>query len=156
MARLAECPTIVGVKDAVGDLAETTVLIEWLGPEFIVLSGDDAMTLPLMSIGAHGVISVLANILPETVKQQVTAAARGDFDTARSIHNQTRRLTEALFCESNPIPVKTALALLGKVEEQFRLPLCPINQTHREKLITEMKRAGLLTDEGRPVVGEEE
>ena len=144
MARLGELKNIVGVKDAVGDLAETSTLIERLGPEFIVLSGDDALTLPMMAIGGHGVISVLANILPETVSKMVGLAAAGNFAEARKIHTQTRSLGNAMFYETNPVPVKTALALLGKIKEEFRLPLCPMAQINKERLIIEMRKAGLL------------
>lgn len=147
MARLGELTNIVGIKDSMNDLTETTALIDWLGPEFIVLSGDDALTLPMMSVGGHGVISVLANIIPETISDMTRLAAEGNFIEARKIHLETRRLCAAMFYETNPIPVKTALSLMGKIADEFRLPLCSMSQINRERLVAEMKRSGLLSSD---------
>ena len=98
----------------------------------------------MMAVGGHGVISVLANIMPETISRMVTLAGDGSFDEARKIHTEIRSLGGAMFYETNPVPVKTALALLGKIKEEFRLPLCSMAQINKERLIVEMRKAGLL------------
>ncbi len=144
MARLAEHENIIGVKDAVGDLAETSELIARLGPDFIVLSGDDALTLPMMALGGFGVVSVLANLVPDRVTAMVSAIDSGDYDTARSIHYEINPLARAMFIETNPVPVKTALSMMGLIKEEFRLPLCPMSQINCEKLRDVTSKAGLL------------
>jgi len=144
MARLAAHQNIVGVKDAGGSLAKTADIIGLCGPDFIVLSGDDFVTLPMMAIGGRGVISVTANVVPDKIAALVEAAEAGDYDRARELHYQTRELSNAMFLESNPIPVKTALALMGKIEEEFRLPLCEMSHMNREKLQSAMRRMELI------------
>ncbi len=143
MARLAEHKNIAGVKEAGGDLAKTADTIALCGPDFIVLSGDDFLTLPMLSIGAKGVISVTANVVPDKVAAMVNSAESGDMEQARALHYETRALTNALFLETNPIPVKTAVALLDRINEEFRLPLCAMAQMNREKLIFAMQKMGL-------------
>ncbi|VAX24067.1 4-hydroxy-tetrahydrodipicolinate synthase [hydrothermal vent metagenome] len=147
LIRLADHPSIVGVKDAVGDLNKTTELISRLGPEFIVLSGDDALTFPMMALGGHGVISTTANIIPERMASLAKAALEGDFETARKLHFDNIGLMNAMFYETNPVPVKTALAMMGRVTEEFRLPLTAMSQTNREKLQAAMQKSGALTHE---------
>ncbi|MGK7346099.1 MAG: 4-hydroxy-tetrahydrodipicolinate synthase [Candidatus Nitrospinota bacterium M3_3B_026] len=148
IARLASHKNIVGIKDAVGDLSYTAELIERTGSGFVVLSGDDAATFPMMAIGGKGVISSTANVVPDRMAALARAAMEGDWATARGIHYELLGLMKAMFIETNPIPVKTALAMMGKVEEEFRLPLCPMSQMNREKLKNVMNKAGLL--EGAP------
>lgn len=144
MARLAENKNIIGLKEAGGDLAKTADTMALCGSDFIVLSGDDFLTFPMMTLGARGVISVTANVVPGKIAELVNAAESGDMETARRLHFETRELTNAMFLETNPIPVKTALVMLGRVEEEFRLPLCPMSRIKREKLQTTMKRMGLI------------
>jgi 4-hydroxy-tetrahydrodipicolinate synthase len=144
MARLSAHKNIVGVKDAVGNLGKTSETILLCGPEFLVLSGDDGLTLPMMALGAHGVISATANLIPGRMAALVRAAAEGDFAEARRIHYDAVGLMDAMFIETNPIPVKTALAMMGKMAEEFRLPLCPMAQMNREKLSMALRKAGLI------------
>jgi len=144
MARLAGHKNIIGVKDAGGSLVKTADTIGLCEPGFIVLSGDDFLTVPMISIGAKGVISVTANIVPGKIAAMVDAANSGDFARARQLHYETRELSNAMFFESNPTPVKTALAMMGKIREEFRAPLCPISQMNREKLYSVMARMELV------------
>lgn len=146
IARLASHKNIVGIKDAVGDLSYTAELIERAGPGFVVLSGDDAATFPMMALGAKGVISSTANVVPDRMAALARAGLEGDWAAARGIHYELFGLMKAMFIETNPIPVKTALAMMGKVEEEFRLPLCPMSQMNREKLRSVMSKAGLLAE----------
>ena len=144
MARLAAHENIAGVKDAVGDLNKTSEVISLCGPEFSILSGDDGLTLPMMAIGGHGTISATANLVPGQMAAMVRAAAGEDYIEARRIHFELMPVINAMFIETNPIPVKTGLAMMGKVKEEFRLPLCPMAQMNREKLQMALKKAGLI------------
>src|SRR5205807_8327257 len=132
--RVAEQPRIIGVKEASGDLRQIMDVIDRSPPEFLVFSGDDLLTLPVMALGGDGVISVLANLQPAEVCSLVDAALRGDLDAARRAHYRLLPIMRACFLETNPIPIKTALALQGKVREQFRLPLCPMQPEIRLQL----------------------
>jgi 4-hydroxy-tetrahydrodipicolinate synthase len=116
-----------------------------LGKKFIILSGDDALTLPFMALGAQGVISVASNVIPRQVAQMVRAAAAGDFSTARRLHDQWHPLFRDLFVETNPGPVKAALAMLGQIDEEYRLPLVPMSPKNRETLRATLLRCGLLS-----------
>lgn len=144
LARLSSHKNIAGVKDAVGDLNQTGELIAACGSDFVVLSGDDSLTLPMMALGGRGVISTTANVIPDKIAGMVNAALKGEFDRARELHYENLDLMGAMFYETNPIPVKTALAMMGKIDEEFRLPICPISQTNRERLQTVMKRSNLI------------
>lgn len=144
LARLAELPNIVGVKEASGSLDQMTQVIVTCGPDFTVLSGDDNLTLPLMAVGGRGVISVLANLLPREVADLTHAALEGDWKRAREQHLRLYPLCKAMFIETNPIPVKEAMAMLGLVRAEWRLPLCPMSPANREKLRTILVRAGVL------------
>ncbi len=144
MARLAEHPNIVGLKEAGGDLAKTADTISMCGPDFTILSGDDALTYPMMALGAKGVISVTANVAPNKIAALVSAIDEGDIAGARRLHFETRELTNAMFYETNPIPVKTALAAMGRIEAEFRLPLCAMSQMNKEKLRAVLNRMGLV------------
>ncbi|MEI8230578.1 MAG: 4-hydroxy-tetrahydrodipicolinate synthase [Candidatus Peregrinibacteria bacterium] len=133
LLRLAEHPRIVGVKEASGDILQMMDVLRQAPPTFAVLSGDDALTFPLLAAGGHGVISVLSNIVPAKVKQMVDAGLRGDLLAARTLHYELLPLMQGCFFETNPLPVKTALALQGKVQEVFRLPMCPMQPSIRQR-----------------------
>ena len=132
---------IVAVKDAAGNIDLTT---EAAAAGLTLLSGDDSMTLPMMAVGAKGVVSVAGNIVPGQVRSLVDAVNAGDFALARSIHHKLFALCKALFIETNPIPVKTAMALLGRDTGEMRLPLCEIADANRELLTQALIGAGML------------
>ena len=135
MARLArDCKNIVGVKEASGSLDQMSQVIAACGPTFSVLSGDDNITLPLLAIGGHGVISVIANIVPRETADMVHAALDGDFKRARELHYRLFPLARAAFLETNPIPIKEAMAMAGMLEPEFRLPMCRMSDANRETL----------------------
>ena len=144
MARLAEIDNIVGVKEASGSLKQMNDVLDLCGPEFDVLSGDDGFTLPLMAIGGKGVISVGSNIVPADMAAMVDAAAAGDVAAARALHAKMSPLFDVLFIEVNPIPVKAALALMGRIVCEYRLPLCPLAPANHEKLKAALTRYGLI------------
>jgi 4-hydroxy-tetrahydrodipicolinate synthase len=123
LCRLAETPNIVGVKEASGDMAQLCEICRRVPPEFRVLSGDDLFTVPLISVGGAGVISVTSNEVPDEMTQMVWAALNGDFDTARRLHARLLPLMQVNFIEANPIPVKAAMAELGLLEPHYRLPM---------------------------------
>lgn len=142
--RLAGHPNIVAVKEASGSLPQVMDILRDRPPDFLVLSGDDVNTLPLMALGAEGVISVAANQVPGPLHDLAAACTRGDFAEARRIHNRFLHLMNLNFVESNPIPVKASLALLGLCEESFRLPLCPPSESTRTALRSALAELGLL------------
>jgi len=144
VARLAQVPTIIGVKEASGSLSQMCDVLNALPPDFIVLSGDDALTLPLMAVGGRGVISVVSNEIPKEMAQMVEAAERNDFAAARAIHARIHPLMQINFIESNPGPVKAAMAMMGLLEETFRLPMVPIKPESRAKVEAVLKSLGLL------------
>ena len=135
MVRLArDCKNIVGVKEASGSLDQMSQVIAACGPNFSVLPGDDNITLPLLAIGGHGVISVIANIVPRDVADLVRAALEGDFKRAREVHFKLFPLARAAFLETNPIPIKEAMAMAGMLEPEFRRPMCRMSEANRETL----------------------
>src|SRR6266567_1347897 len=143
--RLArECRTIIGIKEAGGNPDRVSQLRAALGPRFEILSGDDALTLPFMAVGAQGVVSVASNVIPRQMRQMVQAFASGKNQAALKIHDEWHPLFKDLFIETNPVPVKAALALLGQVQEEYRLPLVPMGAKNRGILRDTMKRCGLL------------
>jgi 4-hydroxy-tetrahydrodipicolinate synthase len=144
MARLAQIPNIVGVKEASGSLDQMTAVVLACGPDFAVLSGDDTLTLPLMSVGGRGVISVVANFLPREVADLTHAALEGDWKRARDLHWKLFPICKAVFLETNPIPVKEAMAMLGLIRPEWRLPMCPMSDGNREKLRKVLIQAGVL------------
>ena len=144
MARLADVPGIVGVKDACGDVGQTAEVISRCHEEFTVLSGDDALVLPIIAVGGHGVISTTANFAPTEVGELVRACRAGDMDRARELHYGLLPLMDALFCETNPIPVKTALGLMGLIDPEIRLPMTPISEANRERIQVVLKELGHL------------
>lgn len=140
----AECKNIVGIKEAGGSVDRVSYLRAVLGPQFTILSGDDSLTLPFMSVGAQGVVSVASNVIPAEVAGLVRAFTSGDVATAQKLHARYFPLFKDLFIETNPIPVKAALAMMGLVEEQYRLPLVPMNRENRQKLRATLKACGVL------------
>ena len=134
MLKLAEIPSMVGVKEASGDINQIAKILAGAPKDFIVLSGDDAMVLPAMALGAKGVISVTSNILPEAMLSLVRAILDGDMAEARRINHDMLPIFNALFLETNPIPVKTALRLMGRPSGPLRLPLCDMSQKNLETL----------------------
>jgi 4-hydroxy-tetrahydrodipicolinate synthase len=144
MARLAQIPNIVGVKEASGSLDQMTAVILACGPDFTVLSGDDNLTLPLMAVGGRGVISVVANFLAREVADVTHAALEGDWKRARDLHLKLYPVSKAMFIETNPIPVKEAMAMLGMIRAEWRLPMCPMAPANREKLRQALILAGVL------------
>jgi len=145
VARLAEVKNIVGIKEASGSIDQWLNIIRLCGPDFSMLSGDDAATVPIMALGGHGVISVITNVIPARFKAMVDAAASGDFATARAIQYETLPLLQALFLEVNPIPVKAALAMMGKIHNELRLPLTPMSAAPAARLLEVLKADGLIT-----------
>jgi len=144
LARLATLPTIVGVKEASGNISQMIDICRLLPPEFIVLSGDDAITLPLMAVGGRGVISVASNEIPGDMVQMVEAAARGDFAAARAVHDRIMPLMQVNFVESNPVPVKAAMAAMGLLDETYRLPMCPPLPTSRDRIVRVLRDLHLI------------
>ena len=144
LARLADVDSIVGVKEACGDLDQIAHVVAACRDDFAVLSGDDALTLPLLAIGGKGVISVSSNVAPREMLELVREARAGRFDRALGVHQRLLPLFDALFCETNPIPVKAAVALQGRCGDEIRLPLTPISDGNRERLRVVMKELELL------------
>ncbi len=144
VARLAQIPTIVAIKEASGDLRQASRIIEMCGERITVISGDDFTVLPLLAIGGKGVISVVSNVAPALMARLVDAFFAGDYAAAREAHYKLAPLSDAMFIETNPIPVKTALALMGRIAPEFRLPMCPLSEKNRERLSGALRAAGLV------------
>ncbi|MBI5892155.1 MAG: 4-hydroxy-tetrahydrodipicolinate synthase [Deltaproteobacteria bacterium] len=144
VARLSEIKNIIGIKEATGSLQQVSDVIEMCRKDFIILSGDDFTTLPILAIGGHGVISVTANIAPKDVSDMYDAFEVGDFEDAKRLHYKLQPLHRAMFYETNPIPVKTALAMMGMIKEEFRLPLVKMGKNNRDKLKNVLKNYGLI------------
>jgi 4-hydroxy-tetrahydrodipicolinate synthase len=149
LRRLAAIPTVAGVKEASGNISQICEVCAAAPPGFLVLSGDDAVTLPAMAVGARGVISVASNQVPAELSAMVEAAERNDFAAARAIHERLLPLMLANFAESNPIPVKATLAMMGLIEEAYRLPLVPPRAETRARLARVLEGLGLLAPEAR-------
>lgn len=144
LVRLASIPRVVGVKEASGNVTQICEVLKAVPGDFVVLSGDDALTLPAMAVGARGVVSVASNEVPAEMARLVEAAERNDFAAAREIHSRLLPLMLANFAESNPIPVKAAMAHMGLLEENYRLPMVPPGAQTREKLLRVLAGAGLV------------
>jgi 4-hydroxy-tetrahydrodipicolinate synthase len=145
LVRLAEIPNIIGVKEASGNMSQMCDICRAVPSDFIVLSGDDMMTLPLMAVGGRGIISVASNEAPAEMVQMVEAAERNDFSAARAVHARLMPLMQMNFVESNPIPVKSAMAAMGLLEESYRLPIVPPRAESKQKIVKTLKDLGLLT-----------
>ena len=146
LVRLAAIPNVIGVKEASGNIQQMCEICRAVPSDFIVLSGDDAITLPLMAVGGRGVISVASNEAPRLMSQMVEAAERGDFAAARRIHAALLPLMLINFVESNPIPVKAAMAAMGLLEEAYRLPMVPPRAESRTKILSVLRESGLMKD----------
>lgn len=145
IAKLAhDCSNIVGVKEASGSLDQMSRVRQLCPPGFELLSGDDSLTLPVLSIGGAGIISVVANIVPKDVADLVNEFEKGNIEKARQLHYKLLPLIKAVFLETNPIPIKTAMGLLGLCEPDLRLPMCAMSTENKEKLKKAMKDYGLL------------
>jgi 4-hydroxy-tetrahydrodipicolinate synthase len=143
--RLAELPNVVGIKEASGDLTQASRIIAEAGDNIDVFSGDDFLTLPLMSCGGKGVISVTANIMPAEVKAMVSAVRENRWDDARLMHLNLLQLHQVMFVETNPVPVKTAAALMGLCGDQLRLPLAPLMPDNLARLKKVLAQYKLIT-----------
>ncbi len=142
VARLSKNENIIAVKEAAGSAERVSQILDLC--DITVLSGDDALTLPMMSVGATGVISVASNIIPAEMKAMVDAFAIGNAEKALALHLKYYCLFRDQFIETNPIPIKTALAMAGIIKEEFRLPLCEISEANRTKLAASLKRCGII------------
>ncbi|MBN2297369.1 MAG: 4-hydroxy-tetrahydrodipicolinate synthase [Deltaproteobacteria bacterium] len=141
---LAKIDTIVGIKEASGDLVKCSYIVRDTDDDFCLLSGEDALNLPILCVGGTGAISVTANILPDKVSAMIAAWLGGDVSAAQNIHFELLEVNEVMFVETNPIPVKTALSMMGKINEEFKLPLCEITDANREKLSLVLKKYGCI------------
>lgn len=143
-ARLSQIPNIVGIKEGSGSLQQVSEIIHQSKAGFLILSGDDPLTLPMMALGAKGVITVTANVAPAAMANLVSAALKGDYGQARTFHYKLTPLFSALFLETNPIPVKTALGFMGKISNEVRLPLTPLAEQYHQKLRDALQQASIL------------
>jgi len=144
VARLAEFPNIVGLKDATGDLKQGCKTLELCGDKITVLSGDDFTTFPLLCVGGMGVISVVSNVVPADMAGMCNAFFQGDLAKARELHYKMWPLIEAMFFETNPVPVKTAVKMMGKITGEVRQPLCLMSEANETKLRQVMQKYGLI------------
>ncbi len=142
IARLASHPLMVAVKEAAGSVERVNAIKD--ACDIAVLSGDDSLTLPMLSVGASGVVSVASNIIPAEVSRMVKLALEGDFAGAKALHRRYYPLFRDLFIESNPIPIKAAMAAMGMIAEEYRLPMCEMTAAHKETLLVTMRKVGLL------------
>jgi 4-hydroxy-tetrahydrodipicolinate synthase len=143
VARLSGIKNIAGIKEASGSLVQVSEIIASCGPDFEVISGEDALTWPILAIGGKGAISVTANLVPDKCAKMCKAALEGDMETAKALHYELLKLSDIMFIETNPIPVKSALALMGRIENEFRAPLCGPSDVHLAKLKTVLNAYGL-------------
>ena len=143
-AKSAAIPNIVGVKEASGNMTQMCEVCDAVPSDFIVLSGDDALTLPLMAVGGRGIISVASNEIPAEMVQMVEAAARNDFAAARAVHARILPLMQINFIEANPVPVKAAMAAMGLLDEVYRLPMVPPRPESKEQIVKVLSALDLL------------
>jgi 4-hydroxy-tetrahydrodipicolinate synthase len=153
LARLAQIENIVGVKEASGNITQMANVIQQVPEAFAVLSGDDAITLPLIALGGRGIISVVSNEIPAEMTALARLALAGDFAQARALQRKYLPLMEINFIESNPIPVKAAMGLMGLLEPVYRLPMCPPKAENLAKIEKVLEAAGLLADRRVRVAG---
>jgi 4-hydroxy-tetrahydrodipicolinate synthase len=144
LARLARIENIVGVKEASGNVAQIATILNEVPPTFNVLSGDDAVTIPVIALGGHGVISTVGNEIPGEMSRLAQASLRGDFETARAIQKRYLPLMNVNFVESNPIPVKAAMGLMGLLDPVYRLPLVPPSAASLAKIGKVLESTGML------------
>ena len=146
LARLAKIPNIVAVKEASGSMTQIAEVLNAVPDDFIVFSGDDAVTLPVISLGGHGIVSVASNVIPAELSKMTQAALDGDWMSARKLHRRYLPLMQALFFESNPMPVKCVLAMMGRIEEHYRLPMVQVTAETRRRLEKSASDVGLLAE----------
>jgi 4-hydroxy-tetrahydrodipicolinate synthase len=151
LGRLAQIKNVIAVKEASGNLNQVSEIFQYVPESFIVLSGDDALTLPIMSVGGVGLISVASNEIPREMSEMVGAALENDWAHARRLHNQFLPLMQANFIESSPLPVKAALAMMGRIDENYRLPLLPMKKETRAKLEKIVSNLGLIVPQSAAV-----
>ena len=151
LARLADVPNIAGVKEASGNMSQIADVMNAVPDTFLVFSGDDAITLPVIALGGVGIISVASNEIPREMAEMTRAALSNDWDTARRVHRKYLPLMQANFIESNPLPVKALLAMMGKIQEIYRLPLVPMRRDTRSKLQRVATEVGLIAKAAGPV-----
>jgi 4-hydroxy-tetrahydrodipicolinate synthase len=144
VARLAAIPNIVGLKDATADLKQTSYTRQLVPDDFVILSGEDTLVYPLMAVGGNGVISVTSNILPGEMAEMCRRFLDGDMTGAAELHHRLLPMCDALFVETNPIPVKAALAMMGRMENEFRLPLVPITDKGAAAVRSAITEFGLI------------
>ena len=150
LARLAEIPNIVGVKEASGNMTQIAEAISVVPETFLVFSGDDSVTLPVISLGGVGIVSVASNEIPHEMATMTRAALNNDWSTARVLHRKYLPLMQANFIESSPLPVKAVLAMMGRIEENYRLPLLPMRRDTRSKLQKIATEVGLIAKPAAP------
>lgn len=144
-AELAQsCSNIIGIKEASGSISHASTILSLCGRDFLLFSGEDALNLPLLAIGGKGFITVTANIVPHSLSELYETFRKGDTKRATDLHYYLHPLNEALFCESNPIPVKTALSIMGMIECEFRSPLVEMSESNRAKLENTLRDSGLI------------
>lgn len=144
VARLAKNANVVAIKEAAGSVDRVSAIKDLCGDDITVLSGDDSLTLPMMSVGATGIISVASNIIPAEMSQMVNAFLKGDLAAAQALHAKYYAFFRDQFIETNPIPIKAAMAMAGLLKEEYRLPLCELSAANREKLAATMRACGML------------
>ena len=144
VARLSSVNNIVGIKEASGSLVQVSEIIDLCGSDFEVISGEDPLTWPILAIGGKGEISVTANLVPNKFAKLVDAARTGDVETAKALHYELLKLNDIMFVETNPIPVKSALALMDRIQNEFRAPLCPPSEESLSQLKTVLKAYALI------------
>lgn len=145
VGRLSEIPNIVGLKDATGDLVQASYTLQTVPEDFVILSGEDAMVFPLLSLGGRGVISVVSNVAPAEMAKMVTDYLSDAIDEAQALHYRLLPLSDAMFIETNPIPVKGALNMMGRIRNELRLPLVPLSNPLRPKLEEALESFGITT-----------
>ncbi|MBQ9693343.1 MAG: 4-hydroxy-tetrahydrodipicolinate synthase [Kiritimatiellae bacterium] len=143
VTRLAEHPNVCAIKEAAGSVDRVSA-IRQVAPDLTILSGDDSLTLPMISVGAEGVISVCSNVIPREMSQMVALALQGDYAGARAIHEQYYPLFRDMFCDTNPIPVKAALAMMGRIRPVYRLPLCEPTVANQELIRKTLTKLNLI------------
>ncbi|WP_243311528.1 4-hydroxy-tetrahydrodipicolinate synthase [Fundidesulfovibrio agrisoli] len=139
-----QAPEVVGIKEATGNLCQVSDLIEYCGDDFIILSGDDFTVLPTLAVGGHGVISVSSNVAPGLMRKLCKAWRKGDIEKAKRLHYKLAPINRAMFLETNPIPVKAALGLMGRISPEIRLPLVGLSGENEAKLAEVLRKAGLI------------